>query len=70
MTIVVLGRKFGIKADRAVNYHCDKEGTAVNYEALSRAVSRVRSCKNLCEMDEALADWDEEIRADYKRRKR
>ena len=62
--------RFGIKADRAVNYHCDKEGTAVNYKALNRAVSRVRSCKNLCEMDEALADWDDEIRADYKRRKR
>ena len=60
--------RFGIKADRAVNYHCDKEGTAVNYESLSRAVSRVRSCKNICEMDAALEGWDEEIRSDYNRR--
>ena len=62
--------RFGIKADRAVNYHCDREGTAVNYESLSRAVSRVRRCNNVCEMDMALEGWDEEIKADYKRRKR
>ena len=33
--------RFGIKADRAVNYECDEEGTAINFKVLSKAVSRV-----------------------------
>lgn len=57
--------RFGIKADRAVNYHCDKAGTAVNYKALSKAVSCVRQCEDISEMNEALEGWDEDIRADY-----
>ncbi len=62
--------RFGIKPDRAVNYRCDSEGTAVNYRALSKAVSRVRHC-SAAEMNEALAaDWKEEIEADYQRRGR
>ena len=60
--------RFGIKADRAVNYHCDREGTAVNYQALSKAVSSVRRCADVKEMNEALEGWDEEIRSDYSRR--
>jgi uncharacterized protein YegL len=59
--------RFGIKSDRAVNYHCDSEGTAVNYKVLSRAVSKVRRC-TAQEMDMALADWDAEIQNDYKLR--
>ena len=43
--IDVAGR-FGIGADRAVNYECDKVGTALNYEVLSDAVSAVRRSKN------------------------
>lgn len=67
--IDVAGR-FGIKADRAVNYECDSRGTEVNYRALSKAVSRVRKCA-VEEMDEALSrEWKEEIEADYKARNR
>lgn len=67
--IDVAGR-FGIKADRAVNYECDSRGTEVNYRALSKAVSRVRNCA-VEEMDEALScEWKEEIEADYKARHR
>lgn len=62
--------KFGINADRAVNYHCDEEGTAVNYKALSKAVSRVRNCSGAMKMKEALVGWDEDIQADYKDRKK
>ena len=29
---------FGIGADRAVNYQCDSEGTALNYEVVSEAI--------------------------------
>lgn len=60
--------RFGIRKDRAVNYHADCEGTAVNYRVLSQAVSSVRACIP-CEMDEALKGWDEEILTDYQRRK-
>ena len=61
-------RRFGIQADRAVNYNCDSEGTAVNYKALSKAVSRVRKC-SAAEMDGALgSDWKDEIEADYQAR--
>ena len=60
--------RFGINADRAVNYRCDSEGTAVNYASLSRAVSRVRMCEDVECLSAALDGWDEEIRADYDRR--
>jgi uncharacterized protein YegL len=62
--------RFGIKADRAVNYHCDREGTAVNYESLSRAVSKVRQCEKAECVQAALDGWDEDIRADYDRRRK
>ena len=62
--------RFGIKPDRAVNYECDEIGTAVNYRALNKAVSRARNCA-ANEMDKALAaDWKEEIEADYNKRHR
>ena len=61
--------RFGIRKDRAVEYHSDHKGTAVNYRALSRAVSSVRSCEKES-MDAALTGWDEEIRVDYKSRKK
>ena len=67
--IEVAGR-FGIQADRAVNYNCDSEGPAVNYKALSKAVSRVRQC-SVTEMNVALsADWKAEIEEDYRKRNR
>lgn len=60
--------RFGIQADRAVNYECDEIGTELNYRVLSKAVSRVRKC-SVADMDEVLAaDWKEEIEADYSRR--
>ena len=61
--------RFGISENRATNYHCDKGGTAVNYRALSKAVSVVRNCEAYA-VEDALEGWDEEIRADYQRRKR
>ena len=62
--------RFGIRRDRAVNYHADHAGTAVNYRALSKAVSSVRNCASADCMDDALNEWDEEIRVDYKSRGR
>lgn len=55
---------FGIEADRAVNYHCDSEGTALNYEVLSEAICSVRCSRPL------EPTWKERIDRDYERRKR
>ena len=52
----------GIHADHAVNYCCDKAGTALNFEAISDAVRAVRSSQTLD------AGWKAPIEADYKRR--
>ncbi len=65
---VAEANRFGINADRATNYHCDSKGTAVNYAALSRAVSCVRQCEDVEFLSEALDEWDEEIREDYRKR--
>ena len=54
--------RFGIGADRAVNYQCDREGTALNYEVVSEAISAVRSSAHLG------ADWKKRIDEDYQKR--
>ena len=55
-------KRFGINADRAANYHCDEAGTALNYEVISEAVSKVRCCAPLT------ADWKARIDEDFERR--
>ena len=57
-----IAKRFGISADRAVNYKCDEEGTALNYEVISEAVCSVRACKPLS------ADWKKRIDEDVKKR--
>lgn len=67
--VEVAGR-FGIGANRAVNYECDSVGTQLNYRVISEAVSKVRMCAPT-QMDDALGDdWKAEIEEDYKRRHR
>ena len=66
--IEVAGR-FGIGANRAVNYECDSKGTAVNYKALSKAVSQVRMAE-YCAKEALTDDWKDEIEKDYKKRHR
>ena len=41
-----------------------------NYKALGKAISNVRRCASVMEMDEALDEWDEEICEDYERREK
>jgi uncharacterized protein YegL len=65
--ISVAGR-FGIGADRAINYECDSEGTRLNYEVLSRTVSAVRRSKSSIEMKDAIFACCTPIREDYERR--
>ena len=56
--------RYGIDAERAVNYHADKEGTRVVYQSVANAVCSLRGNKEL------RADWSEEIDKDYQRRGR
>ena len=68
MDAISAAADIGIRADRATNYCCDSVGTAVNYSALSKAVSKFRVCAPGC-ASTALKDWDEEVVEDYKARK-
>lgn len=54
--------RFGIRPDRAVNYRCDRAGTALNYEVIGDAVCSVRACEPLT------ADWKRRIEADRRDR--
>ena len=60
---VETAKHFGIGADRAVNYHSDREGTQLNYEVLSEAVSAVRCSVPLG------TDWKKRIDEDFNSRK-
>ena len=56
-------KRFGIDESMAANYHCDEEGTALNYEVISEAITSVRTCAAPLS-----ADWKQKIDADYRRR--
>lgn len=64
MDAVETARHFGIGKDHAVNYHSDRQGTALNYEVLSDAISAVRCNAPLG------AGWKDRIDADYQKRKK
>ena len=55
--------RFGIGADRAVNYHADSQGTGVVYETVSNAIGQVRAAAPL------QSNWSAPISADYQKRK-
>lgn len=60
---VETARHFGISKDRAVNYNCDSQGTKLNYEVVSEAVS-------CCRMSVPLqAEWSAKIDEDYRNRR-
>lgn len=65
--IEVAGR-FGISADRAVNYECDSEGTQLNYKVLGEAVSAVRRSRSKKETGMAMEACSAAIREDYEKR--
>lgn len=54
--------RFGIGADRAVRYQCDSEGTALNFEVISEAVTCARAAVPL------QSSWKDRIEADFKKR--
>lgn len=63
---VETAESIGIAPAAAVDYCCDSAGCAVQYAAMSNAVSSVRMGKRLSESTE----WRKNIDTDYKRRKR
>ena len=54
--------RFGISADRAANYRCDRRGTAVIYEGINEVVSAVRCSRPMA------AEWKKSIDEDYEKR--
>lgn len=60
---IATASQFGIDADRAVNYHADSRGTALNYEAVSKAITHIR-----CSMEPMSAAWKAEIDEDFRSR--
>ncbi|MCQ4022794.1 hypothetical protein [Ruminococcus sp. zg-924] len=55
--------RYGIGADRSVNYHADKEGTAVVFDTVAETVCSVRASRPLSPA------WSDRINKDYNSRK-
>lgn len=54
--------RYGIDADRAVNYNADEKGTRIVYDTVAQAVCNVRASRQL------QAEWGKEIDEDWKER--
>lgn len=59
-----IASKFGIHESRAANYHADEEGTKLNYETISSAISYMRANKKLDD------NWKGPIDDDFKSREK
>ena len=60
---IVTAESFGIEQSRAVNYHADKKGTKVIYDAISAPLTAMRSKGRIDD------NWSEEIEEDFNNRK-
>lgn len=60
---VSVAGQFGIAPEKAVRFHCDEQGTALNYRVLSETIAKVRCGAPMA------ANWKAEIEADYQNRK-
>ena len=67
--VEVAGR-FGVERNHAVRYECDSVGTALNFEVMSKMVSKARKCSSVEEMTVAFesAELLDDIAEDYKNR--
>lgn len=61
---IATAQRFGIEADRAVDYHADGQGTQLNYQVLSETVSCVRAGAPIKE------NWKQRIEENFRSRKR
>lgn len=59
---VATAKQFGVEEDFAVNYHADAEGTQLNYDVVSEAVSSFRTGKKINR------SWKKEIEKDFNSR--
>lgn len=55
--------RFGIGREMAANYHCDEDGTALNYEVISDVITAVRTCETPIS-----AGWKQKIDEDFRNR--
>ena len=55
---------YGIPKERAQDFLADKEGIGISFDAMSHAVSELRSNRTLS------ADWNADIKKDYQKRKK
>ena len=55
-------KRYGIREDRATNFHPDSVGVRVSIEAMSRAAEQLRTEKMLC------PTWKESVEEDYNSR--
>ena len=62
--------RLGIRKDRAANYVHDDKGTRTVYDGVARAVCCAMKANDAFEMGDMLnkSCWDEEIKADFKKR--
>ena len=56
--------RFGIDEDCAADYHCDAQGTQLNFEAISDAIYEVRAARPI------QSGWKKRITEDFKKRKK
>ena len=61
---ITTAARFGINADRSVNYHADSKGTRLNYETVSCVVSEFRTNQPIA------AGWKSKIDEDFENRKK
>jgi len=61
---VETGASFGIRPENSVRFHCDSQGTALNYRTINDALCSVRQSGAMP------ADWKCSIEADYNARER
>lgn len=59
---VATAQQFGVEEEFAVKYHADPEGTQLNYQVLSEAVTSFRTGKSIDR------NWKKDIEKDYKSR--
>ncbi len=55
----------GIRAERAVNYHCDSQGLDMTYDAVNKAVSNIRKHRRVEDLDERGESWRTHVDRDY-----
>ncbi|MCQ2521058.1 MAG: hypothetical protein MJ105_01645 [Lachnospiraceae bacterium] len=66
---VKVAGNFGIAANRAVNYKCDKAGTAHNFATLAKTVGAFRNAKSREDEELCMVECCASISADYEARK-